>query len=57
MNLPVPAGVDTTGYRLGPPQRAGALTMVPVFGPAYRVSRRPAAGSSSAGSSRTARSS
>ncbi|MFC5007835.1 ARPP-1 family domain-containing protein [Dactylosporangium cerinum] len=35
MNLPVPAGVDTTGYRLGPPQRAGALTMVPVFGPAY----------------------
>ena len=35
MNLPLPAGVDTTGYRLGPPQRAGALTMVPVFGPAY----------------------
>jgi hypothetical protein len=35
MNLPVPAGVDTAGYRLGPPQRAGALTMVPVFGPAY----------------------
>jgi hypothetical protein len=27
--------VDTTGYRLGPPQRAGALTMVPVFGPSY----------------------
>jgi hypothetical protein len=35
MNLPVPAGVDATGYRLGPPQRAGALTMVPVFGPSY----------------------
>ncbi|GAA1527492.1 hypothetical protein GCM10009827_050670 [Dactylosporangium maewongense] len=35
MNLPVPAGVDTAGYRLGPPQRAGALTMVPVFGPSY----------------------
>ena len=35
MHLPVPAGVDTTGYRLGQPQRAGALTMVPVFGPSY----------------------
>ncbi|GAA2623329.1 hypothetical protein GCM10010399_63210 [Dactylosporangium fulvum] len=29
----VPA--DVSGYRLGQPQRAGALTMVPVFGPAY----------------------
>jgi hypothetical protein len=27
--------VDLAGYRLGQPQRAGALTMVPVFGPAY----------------------
>lgn len=27
--------VDLTGYRFGAPQRAGALTMVPVFGPAY----------------------
>ncbi|MET7426707.1 DUF6569 family protein [Dactylosporangium sp. NPDC005555] len=35
MNLPVPAGVDATGYTLGPPQRAGALSMVPVFGPSY----------------------
>ncbi|GGM80807.1 ARPP-1 family domain-containing protein [Dactylosporangium sucinum] len=29
----VPA--DVSGYRLGQPQRAGVLTMVPVFGPAY----------------------
>ena len=29
------APVDLTGYRLGQPQRAGALTMVPVFGPSY----------------------
>jgi ARG and Rhodanese-Phosphatase-superfamily-associated Protein domain len=29
------APLDLTGYRLGQPQRAGALTMVPVFGPAY----------------------
>jgi hypothetical protein len=29
------APVDLTGHRLGPPQRAGALTMVPVFGPTY----------------------
>lgn len=29
------APVDLAGYRLGMPQRAGALTMVPVFGPAY----------------------
>jgi len=29
------APVDLTGHRLGQPQRAGALTMVPVFGPSY----------------------
>ncbi|WP_238007411.1 DUF6569 family protein [Dactylosporangium sp. AC04546] len=29
----VPA--DVSGYRLGQPQRAGVLTVVPVFGPAY----------------------
>jgi hypothetical protein len=29
------APVDLSGYRLGQPQRAGALTMVPVFGPEY----------------------
>jgi len=29
------APVDLAGYRLGQPQRAGALTMVPVFGPEY----------------------
>ncbi len=29
------APVDLAGYRLGTPQRAGALTMVPVFGPVY----------------------
>ncbi|GAA3266322.1 hypothetical protein Dvina_40430 [Dactylosporangium vinaceum] len=31
----LPRAVDGSGYRLGAPQRAGALTMVPVFGPAY----------------------
>ncbi|WP_432839144.1 ARPP-1 family domain-containing protein [Dactylosporangium sp. CA-092794] len=31
----LPHAVDASGYRLGTPQRAGALTMVPVFGPAY----------------------
>ncbi|MGI5238072.1 ARPP-1 family domain-containing protein [Dactylosporangium sp. CA-139066] len=31
----LPRAVDASGYRLGTPQRAGALTMVPVFGPAY----------------------
>ncbi|MFI5910849.1 ARPP-1 family domain-containing protein [Dactylosporangium sp. NPDC051541] len=31
----LPRAVDGSGYRLGQPQRAGALTMVPVFGPAY----------------------
>jgi hypothetical protein len=29
----LPAPVDLTGYRLGTPQQAGALTMVPVWGP------------------------
>lgn len=29
----VPAPLDLSGYRLGAPQRAGALTMVPIFGP------------------------
>ena len=29
------APVDLTGHLLGRPQRAGALTMVPVFGPVY----------------------
>lgn len=29
------ARVDLDGHRLGPPQRAGSLTMVPVFGPSY----------------------
>jgi hypothetical protein len=29
------APVDLTGFRFGDPQRTGALTMVPVFGPAY----------------------
>jgi hypothetical protein len=29
------AMIDMAEYRLGAPQRAGALTMVPVFGPAY----------------------
>jgi hypothetical protein len=29
------APVDLTGYRLGQPQSAGALTMVPIFGPSY----------------------
>ncbi|WP_432991147.1 ARPP-1 family domain-containing protein [Dactylosporangium sp. CA-233914] len=31
----LPRAVDVSGYRLGAPQRAGALTVVPVFGPAY----------------------
>jgi hypothetical protein len=31
----LPRAVDVSGYRVGVPQRAGALTMVPVFGPAY----------------------
>ena len=29
------ATIDLAGFRLGAPQRAGALTMVPVFGPSY----------------------
>jgi hypothetical protein len=29
------APVDLTGYRLGRPQCAGALTMVPIYGPSY----------------------
>jgi hypothetical protein len=29
------ATIDLTAYRFGAPQRAGALTMVPVFGPPY----------------------
>ncbi|WP_283137543.1 ARPP-1 family domain-containing protein [Rhizohabitans arisaemae] len=29
----VPAPLDLTGYRLGTPQRAGTLTMVPIHGP------------------------
>lgn len=29
------AMIDLAGFRLGAPQRAGVLTMVPVFGPAY----------------------
>ena len=44
MNLPVPAGEDTTGYRLGPPQRGGELTLVPVLGPAYRGVAPPRSG-------------
>ncbi|MEO3868593.1 DUF6569 family protein [Nonomuraea sp. B12E4] len=32
--MPVPLDLDgLDGYRVGPPQRAGALTMVPVWGP------------------------
>ncbi|GGM68359.1 hypothetical protein GCM10010106_12940 [Thermopolyspora flexuosa] len=31
----MPAPVDLTGYRLGPPQQAGALTVVPVWGPEH----------------------
>jgi len=31
----MPSAVDASGYRLGQPQRAGVLTMVPVFGPSY----------------------
>ncbi|MFD0575330.1 ARPP-1 family domain-containing protein [Dactylosporangium darangshiense] len=31
----LPRAVDASGFRLGTPQRAGTLTMVPVFGPAY----------------------
>lgn len=31
----LPRAVDASGYRLGVLQRAGTLTMVPVFGPAY----------------------
>ncbi|MFI0450072.1 ARPP-1 family domain-containing protein [Actinomadura sp. 6N118] len=31
----VPGPVDLTGYRLGAPQQAGALTMIPITGPAY----------------------
>ena len=31
----LPRAIDASGFRLGTPQRAGALTMVPVFGPAY----------------------
>jgi hypothetical protein len=37
-----PAPVDLAGYRLGQPQRAGALTMVPLFGPAYPGISSPA---------------
>jgi hypothetical protein len=33
--LELRAPVDLTGHRLGAAQRAGALTMVPVFGPSY----------------------
>ncbi|MCX4092338.1 ARPP-1 family domain-containing protein [Nocardia sp. alder85J] len=29
----VPAGGDLTGYRIGAPQRAGALTVLPIHGP------------------------
>ncbi|KAB2349214.1 hypothetical protein F8566_15665 [Actinomadura rudentiformis] len=31
----VPGPVDLAGYRLGVPQQAGALTMIPITGPAY----------------------
>ncbi|WP_433206908.1 ARPP-1 family domain-containing protein [Dactylosporangium sp. CS-047395] len=31
----LPRAIDVAGYRLGTPQKAGALTMVPVFGPSY----------------------
>lgn len=31
----LPAPLDLTGYRLGTPQRAGALTVVPVWGPEH----------------------
>ena len=34
-DLQLRAPVDLTGYRLGQPQRAGDLTMVPLFGPTY----------------------
>lgn len=30
-----PGALDLTGHRLGVPQKAGALTMVPITGPAY----------------------
>ncbi|GAA2593733.1 DUF6569 family protein [Actinomadura fulvescens] len=31
----LPGPLDLAGYRLGAPQRAGALTMIPITGPAY----------------------
>jgi hypothetical protein len=36
--------IDLAGFRLGPPQRAGALTMVPVFGTPYPGVLAPSAG-------------
>ncbi len=38
------AMIDLAGFRLGVPQRAGVLTMVPVFGPAYPGVLSPSAG-------------
>lgn len=38
------AMIDLAGFRLGVPQRAGVLTVVPVFGPAYPGVVSPAAG-------------
>jgi hypothetical protein len=42
LELRQPAPLDLTGYRLGQPQRAGALTVVPLFGPAYPGIASPA---------------
>lgn len=38
------AAVDLTGFRLGPPQRAGRLTMVPVLGAGYPGVSSPVGG-------------
>ena len=43
LELRQPAPLDLTGYRLGQPQRAGVLTVVPLFGPAYPGIGSPAA--------------
>jgi hypothetical protein len=43
LELRQPAPLDLTGYRLGQPQRAGVLTVVPMFGPAYPGIASPSA--------------
>ena len=43
LELRQPAPLDLTGYRLGQPQRSGALTVVPLFGPSYPGIASPAA--------------